>query len=52
VSGSVRQQDGVTVRIIAEAAPGPGATPAVPTLEDAYLSSIDRSSAVPAETRV
>ena len=51
VSGSVRQQDGVTVRIIAEAAPGLGATPAVPTLEDAYLSAIDRSSAVPAETR-
>src|SRR5436309_5847448 len=51
VSGSVRQQDGVTVRIIAEAAPGPGATLAVPTPEDAYLSASDRSSAVPAETR-
>src|SRR5438477_3550333 len=51
VSGSIRQQDGVIVRIVADAAPGPGATAATPTLEDAYLAAIDRSSAVPAGPR-
>jgi ABC-type multidrug transport system ATPase subunit len=45
VSGSVRRSDGVLVRVLAGASPGPGATPAPPTLEDAYLHAIDRAGA-------
>ena len=37
VSGAVRRGDGVHVRIVADAAPGPGARPTEATLEDAYL---------------
>jgi len=37
VSGTLRRSDGVHVRIVSESSPGPGATPAEVTLEDAYL---------------
>ena len=37
VSGTLRRGDGVHVRIVGDAAPGPGARPAEATLEDAYL---------------
>jgi len=37
VSATLRRGDGVHVRIVSEAAPGPGATPVEVTLEDAYL---------------
>ncbi|MGA9180082.1 MAG: ABC transporter ATP-binding protein, partial [Candidatus Acidiferrales bacterium] len=37
ISGSVRRGDGVHVRIVAAERPGPGAIPAAPSLEDAYL---------------
>jgi ABC-type multidrug transport system ATPase subunit len=37
VSGTIRRGDGVHVRIVGEASPGPGAVPAEATLEDAYL---------------
>jgi ABC-type multidrug transport system ATPase subunit len=37
VSGTMRRGDGVHVRIVGEASPGPGAVPAEATLEDAYL---------------
>jgi ABC-type multidrug transport system ATPase subunit len=37
VSGTMRRGDGVHVRIVAPESPGADATPAVPTLEDAYL---------------
>ena len=37
VSSTLRRSDGVHVRIVSERSPGPGATPAEVTLEDAYL---------------
>lgn len=40
VSQTQRRPDGLHVRVLAEQAPGPGAIPAVPTLEDAYLHAI------------
>ena len=40
VSGTVRRGDGVHVRIVGEASPGPGAVPVETTLEDAYLWNI------------
>ena len=48
VSAMVRRSDGVLLRIVSEASPGPGATPVTPTLEDAYLFAIGRAeSAAP-----
>jgi ABC-type multidrug transport system ATPase subunit len=43
VSGTVRRGDGVHVRIVGDAAPGPGARPVEVTLEDAYLWTLARS---------
>lgn len=40
ISGSLRRNNGVLVRIVAGERPGPGATSAAPTLEDAYLNCI------------
>jgi ABC-type multidrug transport system ATPase subunit len=40
VSGTARRGDGVHVRVVADAPPAPGAAPAIPTLEDAYLDRI------------
>ena len=40
VSGTMRRGDGVHVRIVSEASPGPGAQPVEATLEDAYLWTI------------
>ena len=40
VSATARRADGVHVRVVADAAPGPGARSVAPTLEDAYLSCI------------
>jgi len=40
ISTSVRRPDGVHVRIVAAERPGTGASPAPPTLEDAYLQCI------------
>jgi ABC-type multidrug transport system ATPase subunit len=37
VTSTLRRGDGVQVRIVADAAPGPDARATVPTLEDAYL---------------
>jgi len=48
VSGSVRRADGVVLRVLADGAPGAGAIPAAPTLEDAYLYAIDRAAGAPA----
>jgi ABC-type multidrug transport system ATPase subunit len=47
LSGALRRGDGVLVRVLGPLAPGPGATPAVPTLEDAYMLGL---SATRAET--
>ena len=40
VSATVRRPEGVRVRVVAANAPVPGATPAAPTLEDAYLARV------------
>jgi len=40
VSGTTRRSDGVHARVIASAAPAPGAQPLAPTIEDAYLLHI------------
>jgi ABC-type multidrug transport system ATPase subunit len=45
ISSTIRQSDGVHVRIVAETPPDSGAEPAIPTLEDAYLYCIERSRA-------
>lgn len=41
-SSTMHRSDGVHLRIVSEAAPGPGATPQSATLEDAYLYWISR----------
>lgn len=46
ISSSLRRSDGVHVRVVSENAP-PGAVPASPTLEDAYLLFIHRMQAGP-----
>ena len=43
VSSTVQRADGVSVRVIAEGRPVPGAETVRPTLEDAYLDRIDRA---------
>jgi len=45
VSSTLRRSDGVHVRIVGERSPGPGATPAEVTLEDAYLWHIGGAAA-------
>lgn len=52
VSSAARRSDGVHIRVVAEAAPGPDAQPAAPTLEDAYLYLIASAngSTVPTES--
>jgi ABC-2 type transport system ATP-binding protein len=46
ISTSARRADGVRLRVVAAERPGPGAAPASPTLEDAYLHciSMERTS--------
>jgi ABC-type multidrug transport system ATPase subunit len=41
-SSEIRRADGVHVRTIADSAPGPGAHPIAPNLEDAYLHAVAR----------
>jgi ABC-type multidrug transport system ATPase subunit len=50
VSGAIRRGDQVQLRLIADAPPGEGARPAVPTLEEVYLHAVaaGRAAAVPA----
>ena len=49
VSGAMRRPDGsVRVRVVADTAPSPAATPAAPTLEDAYLARIGAAAGVAA----
>lgn len=49
VSNTAHRSDGVHARIVADAAPGPGARPLEPSLEDAYLAALaaHRSGAAP-----
>jgi ABC-type multidrug transport system ATPase subunit len=44
VSSAVRRSDGVYLRVVADAPPGPGARPLAPTLEDAYLYHVHRGA--------
>ena len=44
VSSTVRRADGVHVRVIADAPPGPAAVDAPPVLEDAYLYLLSRAN--------
>lgn len=41
ISGTVRRSDGVHVRVVSGAAPGVGAVPVPPSLEDAYLAVLE-----------
>jgi len=43
IASQIRRSDGVQVRVVGDAAPGPGARPVPPSLEDAYLLYMDRS---------
>jgi hypothetical protein len=43
ISGTIRRSDGVHVRVISDEAPDGDAQPVSPSLEDAYLHSIERS---------
>jgi ABC-type multidrug transport system ATPase subunit len=45
VTGTARREGGLQARLISEGAPGPGARPASPTLEDAYLDTLARARA-------
>ncbi len=45
ISSTVRQSDGIHLRVVAEAAPDPSAQPTAPTLEDAYLHHMAAVSA-------
>ena len=45
VSGTLRRADGVHARVVADSPPAPGATPAAPSLEDAYLHRMASSRA-------
>ena len=40
ISGTLRRNDGIQVRVVNDAAPNPEAQPAAPNLEDVYLSLV------------
>jgi len=48
VSGTLRREDGVHARVLADGAPAAAATPLAPTLEDAYLWRLNTAEPVPA----
>ena len=48
VSGTIRRVDGMQVRVVSAAAPGDGAKPVSPTLEDAYLDNLRGAEAASA----
>jgi ABC-type multidrug transport system ATPase subunit len=43
ISGAIRRSDGVHLRLVADKAPAPEATPVIPSLEDAYLFCLKKS---------
>jgi ABC-2 type transport system ATP-binding protein len=45
VTSTLRRPDGVQVRVVSDARPGPGAQPAAPALEDAYLRLVSGPAA-------
>lgn len=42
ISSTIRRPDGVHARVVSERPPSAGASPVPPSLEDAYLSALDR----------
>ena len=49
ISGAVRSSGGVCVRVVGQEAPPGGASPVDPTLEDAFLYTLNAGTAAPAE---
>ena len=47
VSGTIRKSSGVLIRVLAASAPGPGAVPVAPSLEDAYLQAVTAPGGIP-----
>ncbi len=43
VSGVIRRENGIQVRVVSEASPSPEARPAAPNLEDAYLHLVSQN---------
>jgi ABC-2 type transport system ATP-binding protein len=43
ISGTVRREDGVQVRVVSDSAPAAGAQPISPNLEDVYLQLVSRN---------
>ncbi len=43
ISGTVRRQDGIQVRVVSETAPSADAQPIAPSLEDVYLQLVSRN---------
>jgi ABC-type multidrug transport system ATPase subunit len=47
ISGTLRRENGLQVRVVSEAAPAPGAEQVSPSLEDVYLSLVSHTGARP-----
>lgn len=47
VSGVIRRENGIQVRVVSEASPSPEARPVAPNLEDAYLHLISQNGETP-----
>lgn len=47
VSGTIRRNEGVLIRVLAGSAPGPDAHPVEPSLEDAYLHAVTAPKDLP-----
>jgi ABC-type multidrug transport system ATPase subunit len=47
ISGTVRRQDGIQVRVVSETAPSADAQPIAPSLEDVYLHLVSRNGVKP-----
>ncbi len=45
VSGTIRRENGIQVRVVSEAAPAPDAERVTPSLEDVYLREVSRNGA-------
>ncbi|MBN1921249.1 MAG: ABC transporter ATP-binding protein, partial [Anaerolineae bacterium] len=45
VSGTIRRENGIQVRVVSEAAPAPEAERVTPSLEDVYLREVSQSGA-------
>jgi len=45
ISGTMRREDGIQVRVVSDSAPAAGAQPSAPNLEDVYLQLVSRNGA-------